>query len=175
MADTIDLQVIAPTPASGSCVDSYLIQLMGQIRVLFPSQYSLTLTGPNEPTVEQRDYVWVKTDSITNEIVGTFTWSPFYGLWIYAHPSLPETSERRLWVGSLVSLETFDGGESATVSATTGPFWEQDTDYNDKFIVGANGTAVGSDYASNITGGAADDALGTYIIKRTARRYVRSA
>jgi hypothetical protein len=174
MADNIDLQVIAPTAVPGSCVDPYLLQLMGQIRVLFPAQFSLILIGPNEPTVEQRAYVWVKTDSITDEITGIFTWSPFYGIWLYPYASPPESSERRLWVGTELSLETFDGGESATVSATTGPFWEKDDDFDDQVLTGAGTPAVGVNQAFGTTG-ANYSRRGIYIIKRTARKYVRSA
>jgi len=174
MAENIDLQVIAPTAAPGSCVDSYLLQLMGQIRVLFPAQYSLFITGSNEPTVEQRDYAWIKTDPSTNEITGIFTWSPFYGAWLYPYRVAPEANERRLWVGTEASLVTYEGGESSSISATTGPFWENDVDFTNKMLIGAGALAVSVD---DTFGGAGTTYThrGIYIIKRTARKYVRSA
>lgn len=153
-----NLQVIAPILPPGSCVDPAIIQLMGKIQVLFPSEFSLSIIGPNEPTVEQRDFVWFKTDSITNEITGRFTWSGLYGAWIQPHwPGGIPTNERRLYVGTESSLETYDGGEPGTVTETRGPFW----------------TATGaSDATSDL---AADFTSGYLWIKPTGRLYDRSS
>jgi hypothetical protein len=123
MADTINLPVIAPTLPPGSCVDPAYVQLIGKTQVLFPAEYGLTIKSPNEPTVEQRDFVWFKTDSITGEITGRFTWSGLYGAWIQPHwPNGVPTGERRLLVPG-TDVDTYDGGEAGTVTETRGPFW----------------------------------------------------
>jgi hypothetical protein len=184
MADTVNLQVIAPTLPPGSCIDPAVPQLIGKTQVLFPSEYGLTIKSPNEPTVDQRDFVWFKTDSISGEIVGRFTWSGLYGLWIQPHfgtAGVP-TNERRLFVGSLTLLELYDGGETGTATETRGPFWEQDTDFNDKLVIGATTTAastaaVGEDTTQKVdfSAGSTPVARGVYIIKPTGRVYDRSS
>lgn len=152
---------------------------MGQIRVLFPSQYSLFIIGSSEPTVEQRDYAWMKTDAITGIIQGIFTWSALYGLWLKPHwnANTVPSSERRAWIGSLTSLQSYDGGESATVSETTGPFWERDTNMDDKFPLGVGSTLGVVATAQNVFDDAtpgAPQAYGVYWIKPTGRIYDRA-
>jgi hypothetical protein len=171
-----DLQVIAPSLPPGSCYDNNLLVLLGKIRVILPNEISFFIISPNEPTVEQRDQLWVKTNSLTGAIVGLFTWSANYGLWIKPHfngTTVP-INERRIYVGSLSSLETYDGGSPGTVTDTTGPFWQQDTNWTDKFIVGAGTTAVDADNAAGYTPGGAGTTRGAYIIKPTGRIYDRS-
>lgn len=156
MADDINLVVIAPELPPGSCIDPEIIDLIGKTQVLFPSNYSLFISGSNEPTVEQRDYAWIKTNSTTDVIIGIFKWSALYGKWLKHHfinGSVP-TSERRLYVGTEASLETYDGGEPGTVTATTGPFWEKDKD---------------------TTSGPQTDYPGSFWIKATGRIYDRSS
>jgi hypothetical protein len=182
MAESVNLQVIAPTVPAGSCLNPELTQLIGKTQVLFPAEFSLSIRNPNEPTVEQRDYVWFKTDPITNEIVGTFTWSGVYGLWIQPHfgtGGVP-LNERRIYIGSLTSLDTYDGGETGTATETRGPFWIADTNFQNRFPVG-----VGS-YAGTVDTDAGDapsltsapgnpDGRGVYFIKPSGRIYDRSS
>lgn len=179
MAETIDLQVIVPTLPPGGCIDPQIRSFMQQLRVLFPAGYALHITGPNEPSVEERDYLWDKTDSITGALLGTFSWSALYGLWLKPHwigASVP-SNERRIYLGSLTSLETFDGGESATVSDTTGPFWKEDTDFQDKWPLGVGATlstvATDQDVFDDATPGA-PQGRGVYFIKPTGRIYDRA-
>lgn len=179
MSDNIDLTVIAAALPAGSCLDPNIVVQIGKTRVLFPSNYSLFIKGSNTPSVEQRTYAWIKTSSLTGEIEGVFTWLPSYGLWGKRHfPSGVPTNERRIYVGSLTSLETYDGGESATVSDTTGPFWEEDTDFRDKLIAGVGPstfTTVATDYNVYATGSADPKERSVYIIKPTGRIYDRSS
>ena len=180
MAQTIDLEVIAPTLPPGSCLDPEIPALIAQTRVLFPSQFSLFIKGANEPTVEQRTYGWMKTDAITGVIQGIFTWSALYGLWLKPHwtnNSVPN-NERRIWVGSLTALETYDGGESSTVSDTTGPFWQQATAMADKFPLGVGGTipTVGTnDDVFDVGTPASPQGHGVYFVMPTGRLYDRSS
>jgi hypothetical protein len=149
-------------------------------RVLLPVDVSFFIAGPNEPTVEQRSLVWVKTDAATEVIVGLYRWSPLYSAWLRNHwefiGGVPPTYERRLFFGTLNQLETHDGGESGTVTNTTGPFWEVDSTKADKWPIGV-GTEV---VTVNTTAQVFDDAVpgdpaavGVYFIKPTGRLFDR--
>jgi len=156
MAEDINLVVIAPVLPPGSCVSPEVPALIGKTQVLFPSNYSLFITGPNEPTVEQRDYSWLKTNSTTGVLIGVFQWSALFGKWLKYHfpnGNVP-SNERLLYVSTEASLESFDGGEPGSVTATTGPFWEKDKD---------------------TTGATATDYLSSMWIKPTGRIYDRSS
>lgn len=79
--------------------------------------------GDDLPSAENRIYPWFRT-------VGGFPddWYIFVtGAWLALYPSPQSTGERRLWADTETALLTFDGGENAPVSLTTGPFWEIDT------------------------------------------------
>jgi len=170
-----NLQVIAAELPPGSCLDPSIKTYVGKTQVIWPTEFSLFVQGPNEPTVDQRDLIWVKTDALTNEAIGVFTWAGLYGAWIKRHwpgGTVP-TNERRIWVGSLSALESFDGGEPGTVTETRGPFWEQDTDFTDKMLIGAGALAVGTDQTFGTTG-TNYTRRGVYIIKPTGRVYDRA-
>jgi len=84
----------------------------------------------------------------------------------------------RWWyVGDLANVDTLDGGESGTVSATTGPFWELDTDFAGKSIIGVDGTytPVGTDFQifDDATPGDPKFRSG-YWLKPTGRLYDRA-
>ena len=85
---------------------------------------------------------------------------------------------RQIWIGTLTSLETYDGGESGTISQSTGAFWENDALFSDKWPLGVGVTALlpATDYTVFDVGTpAGPQARGVYVIKRTARIYRRSA
>ena len=144
------------------------------LEVFFPGEFSLTILSPNQPTVEQRSMIWAKSDASTGVIVGFFTWNVVIGAWAKNHwngGTIP-TLERRIFVGTLTQLETYDGGEAGTVSQSTGPFWERDTDFSDKWPIGV-GTEIAaplgtSSIFDDATPGT-PDAIGVYFIKPTAR------
>lgn len=84
-----------------------------------------------EPGPALRAYPWQKLDAD-----GTPRERYIYanGAWLSLHPDPPGA----VWMyeGSEISLETWDGGESGAVSATTGPFWEVVTQMAAKFPIG---------------------------------------
>lgn len=126
--------------------------------------------------------IWYRLNASTNsmDLPTPFIYSTFYGQWVALHPVPASGKQRSLWVGTPAELEVYDGGEVAAVSPTTGPFWEVDTDYEDRVPGGvkAAGTiaAVATDYDVNEAQTSAPNTVevrGTYIIKRTARMFHR--
>jgi hypothetical protein len=181
-ADDIDLEVIAPTFPPGYCPQTnqqLANDIAAGLRVILPGEFAFWIVGPDEPTVEQRDFAWLRTDSISGVWTNIFTWSPLYGAWLEPHPVSPSGSARQLWVGTQTDLETYDGGEAGTVSATTGPFWSADAAFADKWPLGVGaGPALlpATNYTVFDVGTpAAPDARGVFFIQRTARIYRRSA
>lgn len=150
------------------------------LQVLLPGTISFFIISPDEPSVEFRDRLWVKTDAATNTVIGYFTYSPFYGKWLANHwqfnGGVPPTNKREIFTGSLTDLETYDGGESGTVSDTTGPFWEQDTVFSDTWPLGIGATIptpLTTAQVFTVTTPADPKAIGVYFIKPTGRIYDR--
>jgi hypothetical protein len=172
---------VPPLPA-GFCLSAANIQNhLTQITAELPGDFTVWNVGPNEPTVENRGKPWLKTDNTTGVWTGTFTYSPTFGLWLRPHwggNGSPPFNERRLFSGTLTDLETYDGGEPGTVSDVTGPFWERDTNWNDKWPLGV-GTlipVVETDlqvFDDAVPGD--PKARGAYFIKPTGRLYDRSS
>lgn len=96
--------------------------------------------GPNAPGVNNRVYPWFRTDS--DEQDGWWYWNTSVGAWVRRHPIEPGTSIRMIWVGTLVELATFDGGDNNTPGDASGPMWEVDTDFSAKFPVGVGAFPV---------------------------------
>lgn len=73
------------------------------------------------------------------------------GSWIALHPMAVGLIS--LWEGDITTIATFDGGEAAAVTATTGPMWEQVTELAARFPLGAGTLPSGSVVAVGGTGG----------------------
>ncbi|HEU4344055.1 MAG TPA: hypothetical protein VFU31_21075 [Candidatus Binatia bacterium] len=171
---------IPPLPA-GFCLSPVAVHnLLTQITGELPGEFTVWNVGPNEPSVENRSKPWLKIDSSTGVWTGIFSYSPAFGLWLqpHWHNGVPPFNERRLFVGSLTDLETYDGGSPGTVSDVTGPFWERATEFDNKWPLGV-GTLI-----PNVATDAQifDDAVpgdpkarGVYFIKCTSRLYDRSS
>lgn len=116
------------------------------------------IVSDTTPAVADRDKVWFKLDGS-----GVLT-RPYYyasGEWLAAHPDEPSSGKRILFVGDSSSVETLDGGESATVSDTTGPFWEIDTEFAARFPIGVGTTTNGTGVSVTDKGGADEVTLTT--------------
>jgi len=173
------LQVTAATFPVGYCPRSNQ-QLANDIsagmRVTFTGTFT-TIKSSTEPSVEYRGSIWIKTDATSGAVLGEFTFSSTYGIWLAYHwPfNIVPTGEKKLFGGSTIQLLSFDGGENAAITETTGPFWEVDTDWTDRFPMGASATVPVNTNVNvfHDTPTAAPSARGVYFIKPTARRYNR--
>lgn len=81
--------------------------------------------GDTEPTPENRVFPWLRT--ISGEPDRWYVYVS--GKWIWPYPVPISTDIRQLWVGTLTDLQTYDGGSTDPVSDTTGPFWQEDSDF----------------------------------------------
>lgn len=82
--------------------------------------------GPTKPAPEFQAYPWLNTNDNR--------WYVFNGVW--RSPNNYNTNERRLWVGDLTQLVTYDGGTAGTVSPTTGPMWIEATEFQGRSPMG---------------------------------------
>lgn len=94
------------------------------------------------PGTTDRDKIWWQIDG-SGHVVGWWKYSG--GSWRrpYDPTGVIDTFERRLYMGSEASLQTYDGGTAVAVTDTTGPFWEVDHDF-DGYTFAAPGTIPGT-------------------------------
>lgn len=135
MADT-PVTLIPGTLPSGYCFRGYQ-QLYNDFftfaTAFLPGEFRAVNFSTSEPVAEERDRPWFRL----NPDGSPDRWYVYYnGQWVSPYEVPPSSDERRLWVGIAVDLETYDGGSAGAVTATTGPFWEVDTDFAGKVIVG---------------------------------------
>jgi hypothetical protein len=177
MPEDIQLQVFPATFPPGYCPrnnQQLANDIAAGMRVVLPGEISLGIISSAEPIVEYRDRVWFKVDSATNVLLGVFTWSTLYGLWVKPHwnNNQPPTKGVSMFKGTLTELETYDGGEPGTISDTTGPFWVEDTDFGDKFPLGVGATITTPNTAANVFDDAtpgAPQGRSVYFIKPSGR------
>jgi hypothetical protein len=179
MADTLLPKTVNPPPP-GYCPENYLqlfTDIANAISTFLPGTITPWNIGSAEPSNQFRDRPWLVTDSVTGAPVFNgvgATWSPVYGKWVKTHPFQASSGFRMLWEDALANLESLDGGSPGTVTDTTGPFWEVDANWADKFPLGV-GTEIAivgtnADVFDDAAPGA-PQGRGIYFIKRTARIY----
>ncbi len=85
--------------------------------------------GPDKPAIENQGFPWLRSIDMR--------WYYFEGQWITPRdPIDQDPNTRRLYVGSLTDLETYDGGEAGAVSDRTGPFWKEDKGFQGRSPMG---------------------------------------
>jgi microcystin-dependent protein len=85
--------------------------------------------GASVPTLNNQVYPWLDED-------GNW-WIYKDGYWLRKNPVAIGSSERRVYVGTTTDLQTYDGGNTNTLSNWSGPMWEVDTEFEARFPVGA--------------------------------------
>lgn len=149
--------LVKGTVPNGTCFDSVsaLYNTFVDLTTAYvDGDYSLFNFGDSEPSASDRDKPWIRT------IAGKFDrlYVHFDGGWLSKHP-VPAgvdgaSGERRMFVGAVADIDTYDGGTAGAVTDASGPFWVRDTNFDAKFPVGigstANGTAITE---ANRTGG----------------------
>lgn len=152
--------LIPPTAPAGLCQ----LPLQQQINILWAAtQLNITalnnlLIQADEPGVDERDKAWARLIGAELYLERIYIYAN--GDWTAPHPVPASSDYRALWVGSEPSLETFDGGESGVITATTGPMWLLDEDFEGRMLMmpgdipGVTPTktlAVGENYGSGMT------------------------
>lgn len=82
--------------------------------------------GDTKPDVTLQGYPWFRTTD--------GRWYYFSGVW--KSPMNRSSFERRLFVGTLTDLLTYDGGDNGAPSATSGPAWEESTEFRGRSPMG---------------------------------------
>jgi hypothetical protein len=85
--------------------------------------------GASVPAPEFQDYPWFRTvDGL---------WYTYSGDWISQRPKKDQDPNTRiLYVGTLVALQTYDGGDTNPPSDRSGPMWEEDTTFRGRSPIG---------------------------------------
>ena len=82
--------------------------------------------GPDKPAPELQAYPWLRT------VDGR--WYRFDGNWVA--PTNYTDLDRRWFPGTLVELQTYDGGDTGSPSDRSGPMWVEDTEQQGRVPVG---------------------------------------
>ena len=112
-------------------------------------EYSLFNFGDTVPAVSDQDKPWIRTIGKAPDKIYVYD----NGYWMSLHPVPIGSHERRIWTGTTAQLAQYDGGDTGSVSAFTGPFWEVDTDFSAVFPVGVGEFASGTEVSNGGTGG----------------------
>ena len=174
------LQVTAATFQAGYCPRSNQ-QLANDIaagmRVTSTGTFSV-INSVDTPDAQYQGAVWNKLDETTGSVLGQFTFNTTYGIWVSYHwpGNRVPTKMRIIFPFSTAFIDAFDGGEAGPVTETTGPFWEEDTSFTDKWPLGRGATnpTPGTNVSVfDVSTPAAPQARGVCFLKPTARIYDR--
>ena len=130
----------------GTYADFWL-KMQGLMTGYLPGNYTVWNVSNATPDPEDQDKPWLRLDA-NGRVIRAYTF--YNGLWCSKHQIPPSDDERKIWVGSLNDLKTYDEGVDEAVTDVTGPFWEQDTNFNAKFMLGA-GTLPDSSTVVGVT------------------------
>ena len=109
-----------------------LINLVAQgVAKMEGSGFSVVMKQATAPSANDRDNLWYDTD-----VGRMYHWDVASGAWIAPHPEEAGGDARRWWTGTLTDLITYDGGSAGAVAASSGPMWEEDTDFQGRSPMG---------------------------------------
>lgn len=130
------------------------------LSVQFPANIQTFNYGATVPDPDNRIFPWFRTN-----LDGTpdkwYVYSS--GYWISLHPTPASSPELRMYVGSLASIDTYDGGEVGAVTSITGPMWQVATTdglaptvppiYTNWLMADKMFQGVGANFSAGATGG----------------------
>lgn len=136
----------------GTC-PAWIISLWPQLVDLLSAELSgannLFNFGNSVPAPADQDKPWIRINADGSPDKDYVFWN---GLWVSPHALQPGTI--MLWEGDITAINSFDGGESATVGPATGPMWERVDQMKGRFPLGAGPMVTsGTEIAVTATGG----------------------
>lgn len=151
---SLTIPVQTGTVPTGFCPSNYqdiANQFAAIFSVTIPGSNAGVVIQPNKPT-DQTVY-WVQLDTFGRPV------RPYVfaqGAWLSLHPDVPGTTI--IWTGVLPDFTTFDGGDANSISAISGPMWQQALDANNnliaaQFLLAAGTLPSGSVIATGTVGG----------------------
>ena len=120
----------AGTIPEGYCFTTFqalFTDFVAQLTGYVPGTYNFFNYGDTSPAPADRDKPWLRT--VAGIPDRWYVYANLYGEWVWPHEVPQADSKRSMWVGAEADLKTYDGGEDTAVTATTGPFWEVDTNF----------------------------------------------
>lgn len=128
-----NLPILPSSPPEGFCPanwDEVNLQLVGRaVAVLEGSGFTVITDSETVPSPENNGYLWRRPST---GLIYKYT----SGAWVTPHPEPPSGEARRLYVGTTVQLQTYDGGSIGAVGDAAGPMWEVDTDFDGRSPMG---------------------------------------
>lgn len=140
----------AEVPSHLQCVISNIRwqELVSLLGITLPDGFKLNISS-SAPAPADRIWPWFRLDPTTGRFDRIYNYVS--GQWVSPHPDF--TGKVVIYRGALGTIETLEGGAAGTITATSGPFWERDTDFNAKFPVGVGTFAHEGSVAVGDTGG----------------------
>lgn len=116
--------------------------LISLLTVLIDDGYKINV-GPGPIDPEDRIWPWLRleADGRPDTVVGGQLYHYVGGIWLATHP-MP-VGAVMMYEGTEASITTFNGGESAAITDTAGPFWERVTQMNGKIPIGPGEITAG--------------------------------
>lgn len=129
MANNAVITLIPGSLPAGYCFSTLQQLYIDFVRLtsgFMPGTYNTFNYGIGPVAAEDRDKPWFRL----NGDGSPDKWYVYFnGSWSAPYRVPASSDERMLWVGDLTALESYDGGSPGAVTASTGPFWEEDTDF----------------------------------------------
>lgn len=138
-----NLTINPPTLPEGYCIDTSLQNFVnlavGGATVNFDTTGLTGVLKQNTtPSFTQRGLIWYNTDTGHTLIYDNPT-----GNWVQRHPMPPGAGGAgnggqggQLWFGTLVGIDTYDGGAAGTVGNASGPMWQAVAELAGRFPIG---------------------------------------
>lgn len=147
---------VPPTVPAGFCnltPQQQINYLWENTQFVSSTSFTNLLIQAAEPNPIDRDKAWLRLTGAG--LVPEFLYTYAMGSWVSLYSPPAGGNERMLWVGTEAELWSYDGGDgvdpsSVAPTATTGSFWQRDTDFDGRVPVGT-GTVPGSDPSQSIT------------------------
>jgi hypothetical protein len=139
MSETVLIRLVPPSLPIGFCPvteqeRATLYFQLAQAQLLVNNVSSFYNYGSTVPDINNRNFPWIRNAGDAFDDVYNF----LMGYWLAVYKSAPAGPNGIRWgyEGTEASLLTFDGGENAPTTLTTGPFWEIDANYNGRSPMG---------------------------------------
>lgn len=134
------------------------------LQVTFPLSFAGLNTGNTEPAANMRSFPWYRTNA-DGSPDNIYTY--FNGTWVRPHPIAPLDAGMRFYDGTRASLDTYDGGESGSVTSISGPMWQIVTtdnstpldDMSNWLMAGRMPVGVSANFVEGSTGGEREHTL----------------
>lgn len=128
-------------------------QLIALLSVILPEGFQMNI-GNTTPAPEDRVWPWLRLD-VNGKIDRLYHYA--MGFWLSKYHTPANSPIRLPWTGSPTDLLTYDEGENTAVSEITGPFWEVDTNFEQRIPIGVGTLPTSGDPVAVNTNYGADE------------------